>query len=57
MSPLAGIGPTIRHPELNFAWFAVTSYGYGRSPDMTEPRRKPRRRDPPPGYPGDIIAQ
>jgi len=29
----------------------------GRSPDMTEPRRKPRRRDPPPGYPGDIIAQ
>lgn len=29
----------------------------GRSPDMTEPRRKPRRSDPPRGYPGEVIAQ
>lgn len=30
----------------------------GRSSDMTEPpRRKPRRSDPPRGYPGDIVAQ
>jgi hypothetical protein len=28
----------------------------GRSPDMTEPRRKPRRSDPPRGYAGDVIA-
>jgi hypothetical protein len=28
----------------------------GRSPDMTEPRRKHRRDDPPPGYPGDRVA-
>jgi hypothetical protein len=28
----------------------------GRSPDMTESRRKPRRGDPPRGYPGDQIA-
>lgn len=28
----------------------------GRSPDMTEPRRKHRRGDPPPGYPGDMVA-
>lgn len=29
----------------------------GRSPDMTEPGRRYRRGDPPPGYPGDQIAQ
>lgn len=29
----------------------------GRSPDMTEPRRRYRRGDPPPGYPGNLVAQ
>lgn len=29
----------------------------GRSPDMSEPKRRYRRGDPAPGYPGDIVAQ
>lgn len=50
-------GPGLVAPGKEHAPPSTGGMYRGRAPDMTQPRRKYRRGDPPPGYPGDPVAR